>query len=116
MNLEEFYTTIDGNYEKIIALFKDESRVKKFLKMLLDDDNFEQLTKAIESKDAETAFRASHTLKGVALNLCLTRFQETISELTENLRDRTFKTDTQELYENVKRENSILIESLKQLE
>ena len=67
---------------------RTDERVIKFLGMLLRDDSFCQLKTALENEDYETAFRASHTLKGVLLNLSLTSQARVISELTEVLRAR----------------------------
>ena len=43
--------------------------VRRFALKFLQDDSFPNLKKALEAKDAPTAFRAAHTLKGVCQNL-----------------------------------------------
>ncbi len=50
------------------------------------DDSFCQLKTALENEDYETAFRASHTLKGVFVEFKPDVPGQVISELTEVLR------------------------------
>ena len=88
MTVEQCYKQLGGDYADIIRRMRTDERVIKFLGMLLRDDSFCQLKTALENEDYETAFRASHTLKGVLLNLSLTSQARVISELTEVLRAR----------------------------
>ena len=46
-----------------------EALVRKFVLKYPNDPSFGQLKDALAAQDWETAFRASHTLKGVAQNL-----------------------------------------------
>ena len=50
------------------------------------DPCFSDLKTALSRRDTEAAFRAAHTLKGVAQNLGFSDLQRTASELTEALR------------------------------
>ena len=50
--------------------------------------SYADLKEALEARDAERAFRAAHTLKGVCLNLGFDRLYETSAALTEDLRGR----------------------------
>ncbi|MDD6903197.1 MAG: Hpt domain-containing protein, partial [Eubacteriales bacterium] len=54
-----------------------------------------------EAGDEEAAFRAAHTLKGVAKNLGFSDLGESASVLTEVLRNRTFD-GASPLFEKVK--------------
>ena len=67
---------------------RTDERVIKFLGMLLRDDSFCQLKTALENEDYETAFRASHTLKGVFVEFKPDVPGRVIGELTEVLRAR----------------------------
>ena len=49
---------------------------------------FENLKKALEEENLEAAFRAAHTLKGVAQNMGFDNLAESSSVLTEALRSR----------------------------
>ena len=51
------------------------------------DDSYNSLSVSIENRDYHEAFKAAHTLKGVSLNLSLSRLSASASEITEYLRD-----------------------------
>jgi len=89
MNLREFYIVVGGDYEEAFDRMRKEERIVKFLNMFLADTNYDELISAVDSKEAEKAFRAAHTLKGVAGNLGLTNLQKVVSEITETLRGAT---------------------------
>lgn len=68
MKLNEFYAAVDGNYEDAMARLQNEMFVGKFLRMLPRDGSMMLLEKAMADGRANDAFRAAHTLKGIALN------------------------------------------------
>lgn len=86
MDLRACYQQMGGDYDAVMARLRQEERVSKFLRMFLADDNFQSLTGAMEAQDWPTAFRAAHSLKGVALNLGMTALAGTASAMTECLR------------------------------
>ncbi len=55
-----------------------------------EDKTFDELSKNIEARDFEAAFKDAHTLKGVAANLGLDLINETIKPLTEELRNAPY--------------------------
>ena len=86
MKLNEFYSTIGGDYTEAKARFQSDERIARFLKMFPGDDSMQNLSAAVAANDAPTAFRAVHTLKGVALNLGLGSLAHASSQMTEALR------------------------------
>lgn len=58
----------------------------RFLKKFKADSSFAELVQAMEEKNREKAFAAAHTLKGISGNLAMFRFNDLISEQTEQLR------------------------------
>lgn len=86
MKLNEFYVAVDGNYEDAMERLRNEMFVGKFLRMLPRDGSMMLLEKAMADGRANDAFRAVHTLKGIALNLSLTKLAAACSQLTEALR------------------------------
>ncbi len=88
MNIQEFYTMIGADSGSVIRRFSSEALVRKYLGRFLSDGTYAQLSSAMEAGDAETAFRAAHTLKGLALNLELPPLTAASSELTELLRNK----------------------------
>lgn len=102
MDLRECYQTMGGDYDAVMGRLRQEERVTKFLGRFGEDENFRLLTDAIAGQDWPTAFRAVHSLKGVALNLAMTDLANSSSALTEVLRPGTPTQDPGPLYEAVK--------------
>lgn len=86
MNLEELYKSLHGDYAEAKARLMSDGLIEKFVLKFLADPSMQQLRDAIASGDLATAFRAVHTLKGVAANLSFSELRETASALTEQLR------------------------------
>lgn len=96
MELKEFYTRCKGNYDGVMQRLISEERVKKFLRLFLEDDSYTGLLAAIDKKDFQSAFRCVHNLKGVSSNLNLDSLYSVSSELCEYLRNyrETYATET----------------------
>ena len=86
MTLEQMYAAIGGDYKAVMERLPSADFVRRFALKFLQDDSFPNLKKALEAQDAPTAFRAAHTLKGVAQNLGFTLLYEATATLTEVLR------------------------------
>lgn len=87
MELRDFYKEVGGDYEKVLLRLPDENMIKKFVCKFVNDGSYTELKKALEVEDIASAFRAAHTLKGIAANLGLDLLAAAASELTEQLRD-----------------------------
>lgn len=92
MTLKEFYEQIDSDYKDVIKRLCDENMIKKFVFKFPEDPSFNDLTDGLNENDAEKAFCAVHTLKGVCSNLGFERLYEASYELTEKLRNREVRT------------------------
>jgi HPt (histidine-containing phosphotransfer) domain-containing protein len=77
---------MDGDYEGVSERLLKDERIAKFLHKFLADKDYEELVQALGEKDYDTAFRASHSLKGLSLNLGLTGLQKASETLCEELR------------------------------
>lgn len=64
----------------------NEALAERFLKKFISDESFDKLKTAIEEGNCEDAFKAVHTLKGVAGNLGLMVIFESADRMTEKLR------------------------------
>ena len=112
MKLNEFYTAVDGNYEDAMERLQNEMFVGKFLRMLPRDGSMMLLEKAMAD-----AFRAVHTLKGIALNLSLTKLAAACSQLTEALRGAdTIPQQARELLIPVRQEYARIRAALEELD
>ena len=79
----------------------------------LSDGSYQMIADGIEAKDAETAFRGAHTLKGVCLNLGFQKLYEVSAELTEALRDRELK-GYEEQFAAVQKQYQITVEAIRE--
>lgn len=86
MTLEEFYCVAGGSAAETAPRMGGADATRRFLRLFPLDDSFPQLSEALERGDVQTAFRAAHTLKGVAANLGLERLRALASDMTECLR------------------------------
>ena len=86
MTLQEFYAQIGGSYADTVRRLCSESFVLRFVKKYPANPSFDELCEAVDRSDWESAFRAAHTLKGVAGNLSLRDLFARVSEVVECLR------------------------------
>ena len=103
MTITEFYDYVGGDYEDVRSRFMKDDRIAKFLRMLPGDDSMDNLTAAMTAGSVENAFRAVHTMKGIALNLGLKSLAGACSTMTEAIRGKS-EMCSPELYEAVKKE------------
>ena len=88
MTIQECYKEMGGDFEGVQKRFGGVALVEKFAIKFLSDSSFQDLEDGLKEKDAEKAFRAAHTLKGICLNLGFDAFYEVSAALTEKLRGR----------------------------
>lgn len=108
MDLKEFYESMGVDYGRVLNRLRRETLIEKYLHLLLKDENFEMLKKAIEEGDYETAFRAAHSIKGVSLNLDLKPLADVASALVECFRGKSEeeldREKIEELYQRLDKE------------
>ncbi len=88
MTVQEFYDEVGGDYNDIMSRLRTEDRIKKFAGMFTRDGSFNMLAKSIQDGDAEEAFRAAHTMKGMCQNMAFTKLYQSSHEITEILRGK----------------------------
>lgn len=86
MDVKQFYTAINGNYEEALSRLMMDSIIEKFLIKFKNIQKLDGLIDAVNAYDLDKVFAEAHTLKGVALNLALAPLAEASSILTEMLR------------------------------
>lgn len=116
MTLSEFYSSLGESLDAVLERLRMESRVAKYLGLFLNDPSFSELKTAFANNDAKMAFRAAHTLKGVAANLGLNKLSASSSELTEDLRPEAFTANSQALFQKVEADYTAAVEGIKQLD
>ena len=87
MTLARFYESLGGSLPAVLARIPSEAMVRKFARMYAGDTSCDELVRAVEAKDWQTAFRAAHTLKGICLNLGFQDLYKESAAVTERLRE-----------------------------
>jgi HPt (histidine-containing phosphotransfer) domain-containing protein len=78
---------MNGDYEGVKGRLLTDERIKKYLIKFSNATDYQQMVDAIEKDDYDLAFRMSHNLKGVSLNLGITQLQKTSEVLCEEYRN-----------------------------
>ena len=81
MTVFDGYCALGGDVTSDIYQSLSEKMMLKFLKKLIEDEQMQILEQAIRSKDRDVAYAAAHTLKGVALNLAISRLANPLVDL-----------------------------------
>lgn len=104
MNVANCYARMEADYQDVLRRLGTEERVKRFLCRLPEDHNYADLCSALQEGRGEDAFRAAHSLKGICMNLGLTKLYRSTNALTEALRGGVIPAAAQPLAEQVGRD------------
>lgn len=118
MTIEQCYQEMGGDYAEVCGRLPSQRLVEKFARKFPDDQSYAELTAAMAAGDHDVAFRAAHTLKGVAANLSFTRLRASASELTELLRapSDTIPAEAAPLMEAVTRDYEATVTAIRALD
>lgn len=115
MTLEECYTKLHGDYHEAKNRLMNDRLIDRFILKFPDDPSMGTLKDMVETGDNVAAFRAVHTLKGVAANLAFTQLYQDASNLTEQLRSLQNQPDPL-LYSRLLATYNQVIETLREYE
>ena len=83
MDIQEFYDSIDENYENVSSrMMGNQKLVEKFL----EDPTYKQIKESVEKMDYDEILRATHTMKGIASNLEFTQLQQKSAKAVDMIR------------------------------
>ncbi len=114
MTVQEFYDEVGGDYNEIMSRLRTEDRIRKFAGMFTRDESYKTLVQSINDGDAEEAFRAAHTMKGMCQNMAFTRLFQSSHEITEVLRGKDID-GAQKMLEKVTEDYDIVIAGIGKL-
>ncbi len=113
MTIQECYAAIGGDYNDVASRLRTDERIAKFLFRILDDGNMKMLCDCLEERNLAEAFRAAHTLKGICMNLSLTKLNTSVVAITEVLRGREeYGDDIAPLLEQVKKDYELTMSGI----
>ena len=115
MELKEFYTAAEGDYNETLSRLMKDERILKYLRLFPQNEDYAQLSVNLEKPDYKEAFRNIHTIKGMALNLGLTKLASVSSALCEELRQGPPKIDITQMRADVKCEYEKIIKLIAEL-
>ena len=115
MTVQEFYAKINGDYDEVLSRLMKEERILKYLKMFLVNEDINLLDTSLASGNYSEAFRAVHSIKGVALNLALAPLAKSGCELCETLRNGQPTIDITQMVADVHRDYDFVVETIKEL-
>lgn len=115
MTIKECYEQMGADYEGLLSRLGSEALIKKFAVKFLADGSFQDLKTSLEAGEAEQAFRAAHTLKGICLNLGFDNLYKPSEELTELLRGREILPGSQEKFAEVEAQYNRIVTAIQGL-
>ncbi len=101
MKIRECYEKIHSDYDKLLLRLMNEKMIYKFCKKFAASEEYDNLVQALKEKDYESAFRMSHNIKGMCLNLEFTELFQVSSALCEELRGGQPQADVMEMLDQV---------------
>ena len=112
--IQDAYNQVGADFNDVLRRFASEELIVRFSEKFLEDGSFEQLGEALRDGNADAAFLASHTLKGIAQNMGFIGLYEPSNALTEELRAKPADlTRAKELFEPVEAEYGKTAEALR---
>jgi HPt (histidine-containing phosphotransfer) domain-containing protein len=87
LRMEQAGVDVSSGVERFMG---NEALFERFLRRFIDDKSYIELAEAISAGDAERAFMAAHTLKGVCGNLSMVRLENLVRSQVEYLRSGDF--------------------------
>lgn len=85
ITLETFYRLLGAEAEQVTVRLGSEALVRRVLLKFPDDPNCAELVSSLEQDRLPDAFRAAHTLKGIAANLGFEALRRAADVITEAL-------------------------------
>lgn len=116
MSLKTCYEKLEGNYDAVVTRLRSERLVQKFVLKFLNDGSYDALCRAMAEQNAEEAFRAAHTIKGVCQNLDFTKLYESSHELAELLRGGSWDDGANAIFKRVTADYRQTVAAIRELE
>lgn len=115
MNVKEFYGEIGGDYGEVLARLGKEERILKYLIRFTEGNPIADFEKALAENNFTECFRVLHSVKGICLNLGLSKLGSSSSELCEVYRNGPPTMDAKDLISKVKEDYETTVSAIGQL-
>lgn len=114
MTVRESYEKMGANYDGVLSRLGNEMLIQEICCKIPQRPKLPGSYRSIEQGDAERAFRAAHTLKGICLNLGFDNLYKPGEALTEKLRGRELN-GYEALYAEVKNQYNKTVEAINEI-
>lgn len=109
LSMRECYELLGESYDSILQRLEcDEEAVEPAIREFLHDEHFAEFVGAMNEHETQKAFRAAHTMKGIAANLGFEKLRCIFVEITEYLRKGDYDNAQQLLIPAVKEYTRII--------
>ena len=112
MTAKEVYATLNEDYDEVISRLVTDERITKYLKKFADGDGIEPIHGQLAEENYEEAFRTIHSLKGMAMNMGLSKLINVSSTLCEELRGGKPENPIDGMIEDVEKEYAHVLETI----
>lgn len=112
MQVREFYKDLGEDFEEVFERIGNEQWIEKYLKKFATEAYHKKLDEAIAEQSWSEAFKMAHSIKGLAMNLGLSRLAKLSSELCEPMRAGAPTIDIAPLHEVVDAEYDRVTEAM----
>ena len=117
MTIEQCYAQMGGSFAEVSARLPSTRLIEKFVRKFPEDPSYAQLKQALAGNCLTDAFRAAHTLKGVAANLSFEPLRQSASDITELLRHaESIPAEASALFEKVTQNYDRTLAAISQLD
>lgn len=114
MTIKECYDRI-GNYNDAISRLGSERLILKYLNKFQTDQSLDSLSVSLQEKDYQHAFVHIHNLKGLYLNLSMTKLEPEAAILCDALRSYEPVHDPWPLFLSVRENHLMAVKVVNQL-
>lgn len=115
MTVKEIYEALDESYEEVYSRLDNDEWIAKYLKKFKDGDYKMIMNRALNEGDWVEGFKMAHSIKGLALNLGLSRLAKCSVDLSDALRDGAPKIDITGMLLSLNHEYDRVIEEISKL-
>ena len=116
MTVRELYETLGGDYKEAMSRLMNDQFASLMLKKFLANNEYGKMAEAFAQGDRASAFRYSHNLKGVCLNLELGRLAGTASAICDSVRGGAPTADLAAMAKQAEEEYALVMEGIRSLQ
>ncbi len=113
MAVEDVYRALGEDYDEVFQRLEKEERIGRYLNRFASEDYLSEMLTKLEEKDYAEAFRMIHSIKGMGMNIGMSKLFGAADELCEALRYGPPQCDITGMVEKVKKEYGRVIEAIK---